>query len=73
MATTFVSISITKFSNSDLPLASVANMKKDAVYGVELIFIILQLWRARGGPHTSLVADILILSSPLGLLTCRTY
>ena len=42
MPTTFVQILMTKFFNSDLPLASVANMKKNAVYCVELSFIIIQ-------------------------------
>ena len=36
-------------------------------------YIIIQIVRAKGGLHTFLSADILILSSPSGLLTGRIY
>ena len=56
------------------PIASVDNMKwLQCTYCVELSYIIIQIWRVKGGLHTFLSAGILILSSPLGLLTGRIY
>ena len=53
-------------------IASFDTMKR-IVYCVKLSFIIILVSRARGGLHPSLSADILILSSPSGLLTGKIY
>ena len=57
-------------SISDLP--PIDNMKMNAVYFVDFIFII-QVSTARGTSDASLLADIQISSCPFRLLTRRIY
>ena len=58
-------------------IASVDNMKRlqfTYTYCVKLNYIIIQVYRAKGGLHTFFKsAYILILSSPSGLLTGIIY
>ena len=59
MPTTFnTCINWQDLSISDLPLASIVNIKKNAEYSVDFIFDIIQVSRARGGVYIALLTGI---------------
>ena len=60
---------ILSISYPSYTLASIDNTKKNAVYFADFMFIIIQVSGASGGLHISLLANILVSSSPYGLLT----